>query len=140
MNNAKKGEFGEQFVAKYLKTHGFHQIKKAVGINGCDLLATKNRHVYKIEVKTSNNQFGIPDMHHTEFICVKNGYYFVADFLYIVRLDGNKINRLDILTKKEVNKHAKNHKLILRIRPTKLKTDLKNKIVGQMISILSVSK
>jgi hypothetical protein len=134
MNNADKGKFGEKFVADYLTDNGYSVRKRVKGEKGFDLLAQKDGEALKIEVKTSNNhKGGIPDMHDTEFSLDDGEWKFIADRLYVVRLDEDKPVQLDILTKQEVDAYSKSHRTITAIRTMQLDRDLFKKKVGKTI-------
>jgi hypothetical protein len=135
MNNNLKGKLGEQYVAKYLTEIGYQVLPDK--INGSDLVVSKNGVISTIEVKTTENMTGgIPDMHDTEFVLHDGLWHFVADFLYIVRLDTNKKPvTLDILTKAEIDSFAESHKTITRIRTTALDRELHKGTVGTTIKI-----
>jgi len=133
MTNSEKGLLGEKYVKNYLKSKGFLVLD--VDENGCDIIARKGHKTTRIEVKTTSNLTGIPDMHITEFKNKKGRWYFVADFLYILRLNNRGVPiQLDILTRREVDLYSGSHKTITRIRTTKLDRDLKNNIVGKIIN------
>lgn len=138
MDNASKGNFGEKYIMIWLvKTKQFDKVVPAKNINGCDLIAYKNSKPYKIEVKTTETrEWGIPDMHDTEMSQKADGWYFNADYLYLVRLKSyKKVKRIDIVTKKEINKFAKKHKALIRIRTSALQTAMKSGLVGKSIDI-----
>lgn len=133
MDNASKGKFGEEYVMKWLlKTKKFDKVIEAKNVNGCDLVAYRNGKRYLIEVKTTEkSKWGIPDMHDTEMSQKAGGWYFNADYLYLVRLGaGKKVKRIDIVTKKEINKFFKKHTTLIRIRTSALQTAMKNALVG----------
>lgn len=135
MTNAEKGKLGEKYVSNYLKSKGFSVILSKE--NGSDLIAKKQARSIRIEVKTTSNLAGgIPDMHTTEFEKKKRNWLFVADYLYIVRLNDRAIpTQLDILTKKEIDKYANSHKTVIRVRTTKLDKDLNKGNVGKSIQL-----
>ena len=137
MNNNLKGKLGEKYIQEYFIKKGYKVIEKEKGEIGFDFWVVKENIKLKIEVKTSENtQSGIPDMHDTEF-CYKNGkLLLVSDLLCILRIDKNgKPIALDILTKKEVDKYSLSHKIVTRIRTTKLDIALKNNLVGKKILV-----
>src|SRR5690606_758972 len=124
ISNASKGNFGELYVAKYLARQGY-EVEVSTK-NGSDLVARKGRKSICIEVKTTQNlKGGIPDMFVTEFIKKKGKWLFVADYLYVLRIDKKgKPFQLDILSKKEIDKYSATHRTVTRIRTTKLDLDL----------------
>lgn len=70
-------------------------------------------------------------MHTTEFYLKDGKWYFVADYLYILRLaEGGYPCQLDILTKEEVDRYADSNIVVTRIRTTKLDRDLFKREVG----------
>ena len=134
LSNANKGKLGEELVAKYLVKKGYNILKQ--NQNGCDIVAQKNDEEITVEVKTSSTDSGIPDMNKTEFESVNNEWFLIADYLYIVRLNkNNKPFRLDILTKYDVDKYSDSHKIVTRIRTTKLDKDLKLGVIGEFETI-----
>lgn len=134
MNNSDKGKFGEKFVADYLTDYGYSVRKRVKGEKGFDLLAQKDGEALKIEVKTSNNHNGgIPDMHDTEFSLNNGEWKFIADRLYVVRLDEDKPVQLDILTKQEVDAYSKYHTTVTAVRTIQLGRNLFKKKVGKTI-------
>lgn len=105
-------EIGEQHIQKLLKKTGYNNIvdvSKTKGKDkGFDIKASKDGREYKIEVKTSRKPEGIPDMHGNEFKGKEGKFLFVADFLYVVRLDSkDKVDKVEILSRKEINKYSK---------------------------------
>lgn len=136
MDNAGKGKFGEQFVVDYLEAQGYVVRKRIKGERGFDLLAQKDNETLKIEVKTSNNhKGGIPDMHDSEFVLENGEWKLIADYIYIVRLDGDKPDQLDIVSKAEVDSYSISHKTVTAIRTTKLDRDLSKQRVGKTINL-----
>ena len=135
LTNYFKGTFGEKFVFEYLTKKGYKVFPSPN--NGSDLIAKKGKKTFSIEIKTSGNlKGGIPDMHSTEFIKKNGKWFFVAGYLYIVRIDKkNKPIQIDILNKKEIDRYANTHKTIIRIRTTKLDKDLFKKIVGKTVKV-----
>jgi len=136
MNNSEKAKFGEDYVASYLSNHGYIVKKRIKGELGFDLSAEKDGVTIKVEVKTLNNRRGgIPDMHDTEFSRINNEWIFNADFLYVLRLDGDTPCQLDILSKEEVDLYSNNHQTVTRIRTMNLDRDLFKKKVGKSITL-----
>jgi Holliday junction resolvase-like predicted endonuclease len=135
MTNSEKGKLGEKYVADYLRSAGF-DVKNSPD-NGSDLLAAKGKQIIKIEVKTTSNLTGgIPDMHTTEFFQKDGKWLFVADYLYIVRLDDKAIpTQLDIISKTDVDKYADSHKTVTRVRTTKLDKDLNSGKIGTTVKL-----
>lgn len=132
MDNSKKGILGENFAIDILKKSGYQVSKRPLGKTGYDLEASKNGKVLTIEVKTTKNlKGGIPDMHNTEFYEVDGRYHFVADRLFIVRLNGDSVLRVDVLTKDDIDQYMDSHKVVTRIRTTKLDTAIKNEKIGK---------
>ena len=104
--------------------------------NGSDLVAKKKKsESFCVEVKTSGNRKGgIPDMHASEFRKRNGRWYLVAGYLYVVRLDGSgRPIRIDILSKAEVDAYNDSHKVVTRIRTTKLDRDLYKGTVGRRV-------
>jgi len=103
------------------------------------LIAIKNKKKIKIEVKTTSNfAGGIPDMHSSEFILIDDKYFFVADYLYVLRIDKkNNPIQLDIISKKEIDSFSDSHKLVERIRTTKLDRVLNKREIGATIMLPS---
>lgn len=137
MENSKKGKMGEIFVREYLTNKGYEILDQKR--NGSDIIARiKNKRPIAIEVKTTSNlSGGIPDMHLTEFYERDGLWYFVADFLYIVRLNNEGIpTELDILSKKEIDSFADSHKLVRRIRTTKLDKAINKETTGKKINLI----
>ncbi len=135
MDNSNKGKLGELFVKEFLTKRGYRILSEKR--NGSDIIAQKAKSTpIAIEVKTTGNLLGgIPDMHLTEFEEMQGKWMFVADYLYILRLDKNgQPIQLDILNKKEIDNFADSHKLVRRIRTTKLDRAIKNKLVGKSIN------
>ena len=130
----KMGEKGVEVVKDYLSAQGYrcNDVQKKVTSKGCDIEASKNGKPYRIEVKTTQKDEGIPDCYHTEFSKLNK---FLPDFLYVVRLDDNfKLKRVEILTRREVNKYT--HQRTERVRiSSKLKTALKKRRVGKLADI-----
>ncbi len=134
--NAKRQVIGEKLVPIILRDHKYKNIRKRKkGEKGFDLVATKEKRKLKIEVKTSAREKGIPDMFETEFKRKNNKWFFVADLLCILRVDEtNKPIKLEILTKSQVNKYAHLHRPVVHIKvSSKLKTDLRNKKIGNIL-------
>jgi Holliday junction resolvase-like predicted endonuclease len=113
LTNASKGQLGEKVVRTYLEEEGY--TVRTSSKNGSDLVATKKgQEPFFVEVKASGNLKGrIPDMHTAEF-CERNGkWYLVADYLYVVRLDGSgEPIQIDILSKAEVDSYNDSHRLV----------------------------
>jgi len=128
------GEKGVQLVIDYLTEKGFKciDVQKDNNKKGYDIIAQKDNKKSTIEVKTTQKDKGISDCYITEF---NKKNKFIPDFLYVVRLEENfKLNRVEILTKDEVNEYE--HKRIERIRvSSKLKTDLSKGKVGKVLDI-----
>ena|SRR5258708_1559820 len=137
MYNSERGILGEKFVREILERSGYKVSKRMLGKTGYDLEVEKNGKILTVEIKTTGNlKGGIPDMHNTEFSEFEGKYYFVADRLFIVRLDENfNPLRVDILTKEDIDKYADSHKTVTRIRTTKLDTDIKNGKIGKTINV-----
>ena len=135
MTNSEKGKLGEEYVKNYLTQQGY-KISTSPD-NGSDILAEKDNQKLSIEVKTTSNLTGgIPDMHITEFKLEDTKWLFVADYLYIVRLNDEGLpTQLDILSKNDIDKYADSHKTVTRIRTTKLDTDLNNRRIGESIDL-----
>ena len=127
MDNASKGKHGEEFVVDYLTRKGY-DVKYPSNTKGCDIIASKDGEDLHIEVKTTQNlQGGIPDMHDSEFDISDDGIFIKADYLYIVRLSNtDELKYIDILSKEDVDKFAKDHTIVKRVRTGKLETALKN--------------
>jgi len=134
LTNASKGQLGEKLVRTYLEKEGY--TVRTSSENGSDLVATKKgKSPFCVEVKASGNlKGGIPDMHTSEFREKNGKWYLVADYLYVVRLDdsGEPI-QIDFLSKAEVDSYNESHKLVTRIRTTKLDRDLHNKRIGKSV-------
>jgi Holliday junction resolvase-like predicted endonuclease len=130
----RMGEKGVQLVIDYLTEKGFKciDVQKDNNKKGYDIIAQKDNKKSTIEVKTTQKDKGISDCYITEF---NKKNKFIPDFLYVVRLEENfKLNRVEILTKDEVNEYE--HKRIERIRvSSKLKTDLSKGKVGKVLDI-----
>lgn len=140
ITNDRKGIFGEKFVADYLTLQGYRVSKSPD--NGSDLIAQKGKKKFSIEVKTSGNlKGGIPDMHSTEFYEKDDKWFFVADFLYVVRLDnkGEPI-QLDVLSKKEIDSLAHHYTTVIRIRTRKLGRTLFNGHIGKSVQLKKAEK
>lgn len=137
MQNKEKGILGEKYVIADLKCSGYKVMRRVKGEKGYDLLAKKGRNTFKVEVKTTGNlKGGIPDMHNTEFKMKRGKWFFVPDLLYILRLNKKfKPFKLDVLTKKEVDKYASSHTTVIRIRTRKLQRELFKEAVGRSIII-----
>ena len=137
MTNHEKGELGEQFVQYHLKNNGYKLID-VPSKKGYDIAASKNGDVFTFEVKTTSNlSGGIPDMHDSEFFRKNDRWYFIADYLYVVRLDGYDMPlQIDILSKSVIDSFAESHKTVTRIRTTKLDTALKKKLIGESTILL----
>lgn len=135
MTNAEKGLIGEKFVADYMSQQGYSVTKSDQ--NGSDLIAIKNSQSITIEVKTTSNLAGgIPDMHTTEFYAKDGVWYFIADYLYIVRLDSNaKPTQLDIASRAEIDQYADSHKTVTRVRTTKLDKAIYQGNIGKTIKL-----
>ena len=135
MTNSEKGLLGERYVRDYLISKGFtiDKIKE----NGSDLTAKKNGKTMMVEVKTTSSLIGgIPDMHTTEFRKKNGKWLFVADYLYIIRLnDKFKPIQLDIVSRKEIDTYAGSHRTITKIRTTQLDRALNNRKTGKSIII-----
>ena len=133
--NFNVGRIGEDFVKEYLLKKQFRVFKSAE--NGSDIIAKKNGKKITIEVKTTSNQVGgIPDMHETEFIKEKNLYKFVADYLYVVRINNEgKPIKLDILSKNEIDTYADKHTIVTKIRTSHLQTALRLNKIGKTIKL-----
>jgi len=136
-SNQEKSNIGVRVVLNYLEKEGYtcqdvaHCGKEH---KGYDILAEKGEQKLRIEVKCSVKKSGIPDCFNTEFDENQN---LNADYLYIVRIDENRIPKgLQILSKEEFNRYSPLHKkkIIIKIS-NKLKTDLKNGIVGRNIEL-----
>jgi Holliday junction resolvase len=130
----RMGEMGVGIVIDYLNNRGYKcvDVQKNSKELGCDIVATNKKKKYRIEVKTSQKEKGISDCHSTEF---NSKNKFIADFLYIVRLD-DKFNliSIDILTKKQINSY--NHSRVEKIKlSSTLKTDLFKGNIGESISL-----
>lgn len=135
LSNSNKGKLGERLVARYLVEKRGYKILDYKQ-NGCDIIAQKNGKNITVEVKTSSSDYGIPDLNETEFELINNKWFLVADYLYIVRLNKeHKPFRLDILTKDDVDTYSDSHRIITRIRTTKLDIDLKRRVIGKFESI-----
>ena len=135
--NQEKSDRGVQIVLEYLTKEGYpcqDVARFGKEHNGYDILAKKEDQDLKIEVKCSSKEKGIPDCFNTEFDENQN---LIADYLYLVRIDENKNPKcLQILSKEEFDKYSHLHKkkIIIKIS-NKLKTDLKNKVVGKEINL-----
>lgn len=88
MNNSNKGKLGEDIAKNWLVSQGYKVLDKNKEI-GYDIKAELNGITYKIEVKTNNSPYGIPDMHDTEFIWneEEKSWKFTGDKLLIIRLN-----------------------------------------------------
>lgn len=136
--NKKKSDIGMKTVKDYLEKEGYEctDVTKRMGFIGFDILAKKDGKEFKIEVKTSSKEKGVPDCYTSEFDKNNN---LISDFLYIVRLDKKdlSVKRIEILTKEEIDRYAPKHNRVERVRmASKLKTDLRNGKVGKVISNL----
>lgn len=127
------GEMGVKIVIDYLGSKGYTctDVQKNSSESGCDIIAKNKKRIYRVEVKTTQSDKGISDCHSTEF---NNQNKFIADLLYVVRLDNNfNLNSIDILTKKQINTYK--HSRVERIRfSSKLKTDLFKGNIGEIIT------
>ena len=135
LTNASKGQLGEKVVRAYLE-EGY--TVRTSSKNGTDLVARKKgKTPFRVGVKTSGNlKGGIPDMHTSEFRRRNGKWYLVADYLYVVRLDGSgRPIQIDILSKAEVDSYNGSHRLVTRIRTTKLDRDLCNKTIGKSVQL-----
>ena len=75
-------------------------------------------------------------MHVTEFTEKEGKWYFVADFLYVVRLNEKNIPiQIDVLTRKEIDSFANSHSAVLRIRTSKLGRALHGGRIGKVEQI-----
>lgn len=123
MTNEEKRIFGENYIRNYLQRKGYKII--ATKVNGCDIVAEKDKKRMMVEVKTSSKKMGISDMHHTEFYLKDGKWYFVADFLYVLRInEDDQPYQLDILSREEIDRYCDSHVQLTKIRTTKLKRDL----------------
>lgn len=136
LTNGTKARLGEEAVRAYLQKQGYEVTKSSE--NGSDLVATKKGEGrFHVEVKASENlEGGIPDMHTTEFRKRNGRWYLVADYLYVVRLDrrGRAI-QIDILSKSEVDSYKDSHRLVTRIRTSKLDRDLYKRKTGKCVRL-----
>lgn len=134
--NIEKSNIGVLKVKEYLERENYEvkNVSHNKDYKGYDILAIKNRVSIKIEVKCSSRNKGIPDCYSTEF---DSDMKFTADYLYIVRLDEDKKPKsIEILSKEDIDKYSLLHKKkkIIKIA-SKLKTDLKNRAVGEIIEL-----
>ncbi len=134
--NKEKGDKGVRIVKEYLEKKGYHiqnvTKNKEESYKGCDLVGNRGEELIKIEVKTTHSKHGVPDFHINEF---DDNLKLKADFLYIVRLKENdRVDKLEILSKEEVDRYADNHKVVERVRTIRLDTDLKNKKIGKPVN------
>ncbi len=136
-SNKEKSDLGVRTVISYLSRRGYackdvSEVK--IGNNGYDIVARRGGRRITIEVKCSAKDLGIPDCFPSEF---DKNLGFIADYLYIVRLDSyNKPERIEVLSRKDIDRYSPYHKKIERIRvSSKLKTDLKNGVVGKVIGL-----
>jgi Holliday junction resolvase-like predicted endonuclease len=135
LTNSEKGKLGEEFVRRWLCDNGY--VIDSQRENGCDMVAEKDGERIRIEVKTTSDaNGGIPDMHDTEFEWRGDGWYFVADYLYIVRLnDRNEPVRMDVLSKEEIDSLADKHRAVSRIRVTALGRAVGSGKLGRSINM-----
>ena len=98
------------------------------------MIAKKDNDILKIEVKTSENtKGGIPDCCDTEFDIHKK---LVADILVIVRVTPElTLKKIELIDKADVDSFSASHKIINRIRTTKLDAAIRNKKVGRHVEI-----
>lgn len=127
-----------QVVKTYLSSLGYNckDVSRRGGeYEGFDILAQKGSVSLKVEVKGSSNESGIPDCYVNEFDVRQR---LIADFIYIARFDHElRLKRIEVLSKKEVDRYAKEHVPLRRIRiAPKLKTDLKNGRIGKILPVL----
>jgi hypothetical protein len=122
-------------VIRFLTRNGFTcsdvSIFKKEGEKGYDVVAVNGDHTFRIEIKGSYHDYGIPDSYRGEF---DEKVKLIADLLWIVRLDkkANRAIRFEVLTKAEVDSFE--HSIVTRVRVNKLQTALKNRKVGRILS------
>jgi hypothetical protein len=130
MNNALKGTRGESVAISFIERLGYTKVRKS-DRNGSDVIGEKSGRKYLFEVKTTTKAYALPDFHSTEFRQRKGGWYFVADFLVVVRLKGYKPCSIHLLSKKDMDRHAAEHCPVMRIRPRGVKTDIEAGVAGK---------
>ena len=130
----RMGEKGVQLVIDYLSEQRYKckDVQKVSSAKGYDILIEKDNKKETVEVKTTQKDKGIPDCYSSEFD--KNNK-FIADRLYVIRLDNNfLLKKIEFLKKEEINSYI--HKRIERIRiSSKLKTELFKNKVGEIIKL-----
>lgn len=129
-------EMGVSFVLDYEKKEGRSptDVSKKRKFVGFDIMSVspKEEDHRTIEVKTTKG-IGIPDAFGNEFT---RELRFVATHLYVVCIakEGETVNSLHIIPKKEIDKYNKNHKISQHIRfASQLTTRLKNGDFNQPI-------
>jgi len=135
MDNHTKGKLGEKYVRRYFLKKGYTVAGLKKGEKGYDFFVSKSGKSLRIEIKTTERDNHIPDMHDNEFIIKNKKILFRADYLYIVVIsNGGKIRYLHILSKKEIDTYAHKHKIVRRIRTSKMQTEMRNnKHFGKVI-------
>jgi hypothetical protein len=133
--NKAKSDKAVETVKSYLsKRYHCQDVSgnREVKHRGFDILAKRGSSSLKIEVKGTSKENGIPDCYSNEF---DDKQLLIADYIYIVRLDrASRPKRIEVLSKKEVDKYAAEHRPQHRIRiASRLKTDLKNRRIGRTV-------
>jgi hypothetical protein len=133
--NKIKSDAAVRIVRSHLEDQGYEceDVSRNTEYLGFDILAKKGSSTLKIEVKGSSKESGIPDCYWNEFDSQQR---LIADYLYIVRLNRtSRSKRIEVLSKKEVDRYASEHIPLRRIRmAARLKTDLKNGRIGKFVS------